>query len=203
MTKRRPAADVAAAYHEQLPWPDAEAMNPGLSAAKASTLERLLGRPREDVSTDCQWPTNPALRRRMVTESVGPFRVTGFAPAVASLRAVMDEVKVALPDLYPLLGSMGMLCCRYIRGSTTKLSNHSWGTAIDLTIAGKLDRRGDGRVQAGLVALAPIFNEAGWYWGAEFGARTRSARWEDAMHFEVAEETLRRWEREGVFAAGA
>ncbi|NPT47993.1 hypothetical protein GNZ12_43250 [Paraburkholderia sp. 1N] len=40
--------------------------------------------------------------------------------------------------------------------STTKNSNHSWGTAVDLTIAGVLDTRGDNKVQVGLTLLCPI-----------------------------------------------
>jgi len=76
-----------------------------------------------------------------------------------------------------------MLCCRYVRGSKKVISNHSWGTAIDLTIAGRLDPPGDGFTQVGLLKLYRFFREAGWYWGAGF-------RREDSMHFELAEATF-------------
>jgi len=72
-----------------------------------------------------------------------------------------------------------MLCCRYQRNSTTSISNHSWGTAVDLKIDGHLDERGDDTVQYGLTLIAPIFNRFGWYWGAMFPT-------EDAMHFEAS-----------------
>jgi hypothetical protein len=78
-----------------------------------------------------------------------------------------------------------MLCARFVRGSTTAISNHAWGTAIDLTLDGVLDRRGDGRVQVGLTRIAPIFNRHSWFWGAGF-------RTEDAMHFEGSDELIRR-----------
>jgi hypothetical protein len=72
------------------------------------------------------------------------------------------------------------------------VSNHSWGTAIDLTLQGKLDQRGDNRVQVGLARIAPIFNHHGWFWGADFST-------EDAMHFEVGDETIRAWHASGLF----
>jgi len=41
-----------------------------------------------------------------------------------------------------------MLCCRYIRNSKTNISNHSWGTAVDLKLKGVLDVRGAGEFEA-------------------------------------------------------
>jgi Putative peptidoglycan binding domain/D-alanyl-D-alanine carboxypeptidase len=89
-----------------------------------------------------------------------------------------------------------MLCARFVRGSTSALSNHSWGTAIDLTLDGHLDQRGDARVQVGLARIAPIFNRHGWFWGAGF-------RIEDAMHFEASDELIRKWHADGKFGAPA
>jgi hypothetical protein len=80
--------------------------------------------------------------------------------------------------VYRVLGTAGMLCARYVRGSSTSISNHSWGTAIDLTIDGELDARGDNNVQFGLELIAAMFNAAGWYWGIDF-------RTEDSQHFEA------------------
>jgi hypothetical protein len=36
------------------------------------------------------------------------------------------------------------------------ISNHAWGTAIDLRLNSLPDRRGDNRVQQGLVQIAPF-----------------------------------------------
>lgn len=166
-------------------------INTGYSSCKASTLKEFIGTPREKFTKDCMPVTNPAMKAKMVTEDVGPFRVTGHKQAVASLRKVFAEVKLKRPDLYDAVGSAGMLCVRLVRGSKSTPSNHSWGTAIDLTFTGKLDLRGDGYVQQGLLAIYPFFHKHGWYWGAEFNT-------EDGMHFECSEELIRKWAKEGL-----
>lgn len=68
--------------------------------------------------------------------------------------------------------------------------SNSWGFAVDLLINGKLDVRGDGKVMKGLLELYPFFRAEGFWWGAEFDT-------EDAMHFEVADETVLQWEKLG------
>jgi len=170
-------------------------MNAGLSSAKQTTMLSLLGNPRSGYSTECQPIQNATLAALVVIENVGPFRARGLKPVVDSLRAVMTEIAATQPAVHAVLGTAGMLCARFVRGSTTSISNHSWGTAIDLTIAGVLDTRGDNRVQYGLTLVAPAFNRHGWFWGAAFGT-------EDAMHFEVGEALIRQWHRDGRFGAG-
>jgi len=171
-----------------LPRPAANTINIGLwSAGNAYMLDKF-GPPliAGNYTTDCQEPTNERLRRNMVTESVGPFRVTGLKPAVLALRGVMAEIAREQPAVHAELGSAGMRCCRLVRGSTTSISNHSWGTAIDLTISGVLDTYGNDTVQYGLTLIAPIFNRNGWYWGAGF-------RTEDGMHFEGSRSLIDQW----------
>lgn len=158
-------------------------LNPDMKAVNNAYMTEKLGKPRESFSSDCQPITNSKLKKYMKTASVGPFTVTGLAPAVESLRTVLTQISSQQPEVYAKLGTAGMLCCRYVRGSTTSISNHSWGTAIDLKLAGVLDKRGDGLVQYGLTLIAPIFNSHGWYWGAAF-------KTEDAMHFEVSRDLL-------------
>lgn len=164
-------------YTTLVPRPDRTTLNRGLTSPSNRVLLAKLGAPRENYSQNDQPITNAKLAAMMSTESVGPFRVTGLRPAVASLREVMLDVQRSIPDLYNSLSSAGMKVVRNVRGSSTSISNHSWGTAIDLKINGKLDVRGDNKVYHGLVLLAPFFNARGWYWGAGF-------RTEDAMHFE-------------------
>jgi hypothetical protein len=120
------------------------------------------------------------------TASVGPFAVTGLKPAVESLQKIMNEIFIKQPNVYSALGTAGMLCCRFTRGSTTSVSNHSRGCAVDLKLNGVLDKRGNGLVQYGLCLIAPIFNNNEWYWGAGF-------KTEDAMHFEVSKSLLEKW----------
>lgn len=166
-------------------------VNRGLQAATNGYMKVLLGVPSTKLVPTCGPVTNKKLAARMVTDSVGPFRVTGFDLAVRSLREVMTEIGQTYPKIK--LSTAGMLCCRLVRGSTSSISNHSWGTAVDLKIDGILDERGDGMVQNGLTLIAPIFNKHGWYWGAHF-------RIEDGMHFEVSLNKLKKWKEAGLLA---
>ncbi len=140
-------------------------LNGDLRGARNSTMLRVLGNPRGNYDQECRAPTNNKLLELVVTQDVGPFRVTGLRPAVETLRAIFVDVKAEQPEVFAALTSAGMLCCRFVRGSTSAISNHSWGTAIDLKVEGVLDKRGDGRAQEGLIAIHPIFNRHGFFWG--------------------------------------
>lgn len=167
-------------------------INTGLNAARQLTMKTLLGNPRGSYSQECQPVSNPNLRNLVRTANVGPFRVTGLAPAVESLREVLADIEQQEAEVFEALGTAGMLCARFVRKSRTSISNHSWGTAIDLTLNGILDNPGNGRTQRGLAAIAPIFNRHGWYWGAGFPR-------EDAMHFELSDQKIRQLHAAGVF----
>jgi hypothetical protein len=168
-------------------------INLGVINAKQATMLGLLGNPRGNYDDVCREVTNPTLKRNIEIANVGPFRVQGLAPAVASLKDILAEIAVKQPDVHAALGSAGMLCARLVRNTTTgAISNHSWGSAIDVTLDGILDARGDNLVQEGLTRIAAIFNQHGWFWGAGFGT-------EDAMHFEVGDELIRKWHSEGKF----
>lgn len=171
-------------------------MNAGVRSARQQTMLALLGNPRSSYDVDCQAITNATLKMQIVLEDVGPFRVTGLKPAVEDLRRIFNQVKKIHPGLYASLGTAGMLCCRLVRGTQIgAISNHSWGTAIDIKINDQLDRRGDDKVLQGLVDLAPFFNEQGWFWGAGFGT-------EDGMHFEVGEDRIREFHQAGFLGHG-
>lgn len=161
-------------------------INSGLVAVNNKRMLNIFGQPREDYSQKGQPVTNPKLKRWMTTDNVGPFKVTGMKPAVESLATVLADVSKEQPDVYKVLGHVGMLVCRYQRDSTTRISNHSWGTAIDLQINGVTDTRGDNKSQYGLTLIAPIFNRHGWYWGASFPT-------EDSMHFEGSRTLIDAW----------
>ncbi len=164
-------------------------INQGVSRARQKTMLEVLGKP-GDKTTDCSTPTSSRLKKLLVTENVGPFRVTGLKPAVALVRKIFAAVKEDHPVLYNQLGTAGMLCCRKVRGGSN-FSNHSWGTAVDIKINGALDKVDDNRCQLGLKILADYFNEAGFFWGAGFSR-------EDSMHFEVSDELIRKWKANGA-----
>ncbi len=77
----------------------------------------------------------------------------------------------------------GSFVARLVRGSSTKLSNHAFGTAFDINRhANRLGHQPARVGETGSVReLVPIANERGFFWGGHFRRRP------DGMHFEVAE----------------
>lgn len=165
-------------------------VNDGLDHATPDFLKSFLGAPRAELSDRCEDMTNPTLKSMLEVEQVGPVRVRMLRPALDSLRAVLDDVRAADPDLYARIDTAGSLCVRQIRGTVGRVSSHAFGLAVDLNIDGQLDTLGDGKTQLGLTILADFFRKAGWIWGAGF---TR----EDSMHFEVSRGLLEDWRAQG------
>jgi D-alanyl-D-alanine carboxypeptidase len=175
-------------------------INNGVTKARQQTMIDIFGSPGA-LSEDCTSPASPSVTRLLVTQSVGPFRVTGIRPAVEALTRIFAKVNQNLPALISQLGTAGMTCCRRIRTipgrpPSRQFSNHSWGSAVDIKIRGTLDPRGDGRTQLGLLLLHPFFNAEKFFWGAGFGGE-----FEDSMHFEASDELVRQWKRDGVLDA--
>ncbi|MBS3914352.1 MAG: M15 family metallopeptidase [Bacteroidetes bacterium] len=71
---------------------------------------------------------------------------------------------------------------RFIRGSVTTLSNHSWATALDLNAPENWlgERPASIGEKGSLLELVPIFNKWGFFWGGHYNKRL------DGMHFELA-----------------
>lgn len=164
--------------------------NKGITQPGNKVMLEILGQPRENYSTDCQPVTQPRLKALLEARQIGPINVTMVRPALDSVARILAKLQKTEPDIYAAVGTAGALCARLICGSNTSISNHSWGTAIDLKLEGKLDGFADGGTQFGLLLLAELFNEEGWFWGAAYNR-------EDSMHFEVGVETLRKWQAEG------
>lgn len=80
-----------------------------------------------------------------------------------------------------ILSYAGAFYPRYVRGSRSVLSNHSWGTAFDINVPQNgLNRRPALVGEKGCVReIVPIANEFGFYWGGHFSRK-------DGMHFEIA-----------------
>lgn len=80
-----------------------------------------------------------------------------------------------------ILSYAGAFYPRYVRGSRSVLSNHSWGTAFDINVPQNgLNRQPALVGQKGTVReLVAIANEFGFYWGGHF-------KRQDGMHFEIA-----------------
>jgi hypothetical protein len=192
-------------YLDLVEVPPRTTFNLGLTSPGNQYMVDLLGHPVKDASYrpdgKCTRPDAPSFTRLLVTKTIGPLKVTGLKPAVQSLQEVLGRVRGEIPDLYALLGTAGMQCARLTKirqpDGTMRIgpgiSNHSWGTAIDLTVQGTLDTPGNNLTQRGLLILSTYFNAAGWSWGASF-------RVEDAMHFEASKALLARWKAAGDLA---
>lgn len=82
--------------------------------------------------------------------------------------------------LHLVISYGGTYIARFIRGSRTSLSNHSYGTAFDINMA----QNGLGRTPAlvgkkgSVRKLVEIAHKWGFYWGGHFSRK-------DGMHFEV------------------
>jgi hypothetical protein len=190
-------------FSKKVAAPSPTDINTRCHAAKPSTMKEVLGEPRQPLTSDCQNEhASETVRRLVQTRDVGPFRVTGIRPFLDLLERVFARVKRSDADLYHSLGTAGVLCVRKVRGGKSP-SNHSWGTAIDITIqdpaTGKheLDLAlGDGMVQRGCLELYKHFKadalESGeWcFWGAGF-------KREDGMHFEASDELILMWGKDG------
>ena len=186
--EQTPGADLD--YAQVVLIADRTNVNQGLRVAGGSYLSEKLGRPREDLNDNCQPMTNPSLKAKLVTEQVGPIRVSMLQPAITSLKVVFENIRSVDPDLYERINTAGALCVRRIRGTTNSLSTHSYGLAVDLNIDGQLDNFTDGKTQLGLTIIADFFNDEGWVWGAGF-------RREDSMHFEISRRQLDQWLADG------
>ena len=101
-------------------------------------------------------------------------QVTCNAVMIEQLRAALQEiVDVGLADAIHPSEYAGCYYPRYIAG-TTRLSNHSFGLALDLNVPG--NQRGTvGEMDRGVVA---IFERWGFTWGGRWS-------YTDPMHFEM------------------
>lgn len=101
------------------------------------------------------------------------------AKGAEALRSLVAEWRKARL-LHLVEGWSGGYVPRYIRGSTTRLSSHSWGSAFDINYPWNKMRQVPALVgEYGSVReLVPLAVDHGFYWGGWFGRL-------DGMHFEL------------------
>lgn len=102
--------------------------------------------------------------------------------AAAQLKAVFDVIEeLGLADR--VISFAGTFYPRFVRGSSKSLSNHSFGSAIDINAPQNWLNQQPAAVgkKGSLLELVPIFNAFGFYWGGHYTRRL------DGMHFEVAQ----------------
>ncbi len=97
------------------------------------------------------------------------------------IKELFNEIeKLNLDDL--IISWAGSFYPRLVRGSSSRLSNHSWGTAFDINAPqnwlgerpAKIGEKGS------LLKIVPIANAFGFFWGGHYQNRL------DGMHFELA-----------------
>lgn len=101
--------------------------------------------------------------------------------AAQQLVAMWDDWEAA--GLIPLVKSFeGSFAPRFVRGSSTNLSNHAFGNAFDINYDwNHLGATPAQEWQTGSVRrLVPIASQHGFFWGGNYQTR------KDGMHFEVA-----------------
>jgi lysozyme family protein/peptidoglycan hydrolase-like protein with peptidoglycan-binding domain len=125
--------------------------------------------------------TVPVPQLRAALGSSAPAGMRFHRLAAEQLKALWAEWEAA-GLLSRVLTFQGAFMPRFVRRSTTTLSNHAFGTAFDIN-----SKWNDLGVRPALVGeigsvreLVPIANRHGFYWGGHFGRRP------DGMHFEIA-----------------
>lgn len=173
------------------PRPSPQSINTGLRSCPTKLLVHRHGMPGGALTDHCGAITKPYWKGKIVTANVGPFNLTGHKLFLDVIREALKEVKEVFPELYEALGTAGCLCYRRVRNTENTLSNHGLGFAVDFTIEGKLDQRGDNQVFNGSLMLYSILKKYKIFWGAGFST-------EDGMHFEASQELVEDWIKEGV-----
>lgn len=182
---------------DSVPISSIQNLNSHLTSAHSSTMKQILGAPAEPlVQNACRNGQCSVLVRALVqTRQITPkFKLTGIKPALDSIDRVVAAVKVSHGDLIDGLGTEGMLCVRHKKPTngafSTDPSNHSWGTAVDFKFGnGEAPANTGMKVPRWVAILVPFFNAEGWFSGISF---------HDTMHFEVADETIRKWHDQGL-----
>lgn len=166
--------------------------NSGLNEPSPHNMVDILGWPIKpsQMTEDCKPITSLSIKKHIITSNVGPFTATGYDVAIADLIAIFKEVKRDHPELYAMLGTAGMLCCRFIRGKAVP-SNHSWGMAIDMKVNDILVPLGSPCTLQGLLVLYGYFHKYKWFSGMGYKSR------KDSMHFSPSIERIREWRDKG------
>jgi D-alanyl-D-alanine carboxypeptidase len=188
-------------YSEMVDLHDYLPINVDLRSAEEMTMVSLLGSPQLPLTThDQPERASPLVKRLLQRTTIGKHIPTHcIGPALKSLEEVLRdaferEIKAG-HDLANVLGTAGTLNVRYRKPTSgvpsTQISNHAWGTAIDLRLVGHSAPANTGdKIPRFISVLLPIFHEAGWYSGIAF---------HDTMHFEVSDGLIRQWAKEGRF----
>jgi hypothetical protein len=166
--------------------------------ARPKDLRPLNQRERRMVFGHFRFKGAPTKKNPERIEVLGDWRRQNIVRVDLGVRTLWMHRRVADPmrELYGawkqqrlhkrILTWNGSYVARFVRGSRTTLSNHAWGTAIDLNRVH--NRLGHLPALVGekgsLRELVEIANEQGWWWGGHYRGRL------DGMHFEATAKVL-------------
>jgi nucleoid-associated protein YgaU/peptidoglycan hydrolase-like protein with peptidoglycan-binding domain len=173
-------------YLDLIPIPDKTTISSGLTTPDTAFMLATVGDPNLGKHSF-------EYQDLIETRNVGPFEVTGLRPMLDDLQEIFAQIKLEKPELYQFVEQIGLFNRRPKKDSSGNekpgtISNHSWGTAIDLYFGESFDFAEDGQTNRGLVELAPYFHNKGYVWGAKF------SNFEDPGHFEASEELIQKWQ---------
>lgn len=147
---------------------------------------RVLGSWAKD---NIKWVVIPQLRGIRGVENQKPVgNIPGLPPGMYFHRKAERQLQEMFAHweraglLHLLLSFEGSYAPRFVRGSSSTLSNHAFGNAFDCNY----DWNHLGAPPAGaghtgsVVPLVPIASQHGFFWGGNYSGR------KDGMHFEVA-----------------
>jgi len=188
-----PAASATNPHESDPAWPPRPAFDPLLTNAQRARVWgafRFEPAPvegnRENIRILGSWEDDNIIRveipqLRGIVGAPASTWVRFHRRAADQLRQLWGEWERA-GLLHLVLAWDGSFNARFVRGSTTVLSNHSFGSAFDINAAwNPLGTRPALAGQRGSVReLVPIANAHGFFWGGHFRDRA------DGMHFEVA-----------------
>lgn len=175
-------------------WPPAP---PGVSSLTGAAREALFGK-FSYVPAPTQWNpegikiTDNWAASNIITVSVPQLMVVNGGPRDGKVSFHTKGAK-QLQDLFAEWESSGLMnriitwggswVPRYVRGSRTYLSNHTWGTAFDINAQwnGLGVRPTIKGLKGSTRELVEIANKHGFWWGGHWKDRP------DGMHFEIAQ----------------
>jgi hypothetical protein len=126
-------------------------------------------------------------KKNIVTVKIPQLKNLSWSENVSCHKLISDQLRSLFNEwekegnIDKILTYGGLWVPRYIRGSRTTLSNHSWGTAFDINVQwNMLGSRPALKGEKGSVReLVQTANKHGFYWGGHFKSRP------DGMHFEA------------------
>ncbi len=193
-TYRLTATALATDWTRLVDIPDT--LNVGIHEADNTQMQSLLGAPNIATGTPSS-QVSGLLETRDVDPTIDFVTVQGIRPALDSLEQIFSAINADMPGFMSHVNTDGMLNVRNIAG-TSVISNHSWGIAVDLFMDSTRDVQFDNHAEAGLAALIPYFQAAGWVTGAGWASLIPTR--EDSMHFEVSLERLQLWQSQGLLS---